>query len=355
MTTTYDIFIGGPMGDSSYDGARVRFKDHIGNIEQAAAHCVREFEDEFPTVNVVLHTPEVDEFGSIPDTVFNMISFAELGILDLSANSPSVMYELTLMHALGIPIIPIHLKNKVKKRNGKLPFYLQHDYCLIMENFRIPSLIDALRPKIRAGLKLQILGGEQNNNPLTRYFGVPLIDASASTGLATGYFHNFIQHLIHQSDNVIDKNTDLDLIVVLKPESLDDTARLRSKIEDLAVKFGLEIELVGAKDGKVYEDRKQVRGQMVIFKLGRYIFDTPAPLLAQKSSPMHTKLSKMLAGAFGPRRDEIETVFRKRQSDMIEKFLSTLKSLSVGPSCDPNLMEVKTIEEFEAMLLGDLS
>lgn len=342
------------MGDPSYDGARVRFNDHIKNIKEAAEQCFKDLQGEFPAVNVVLHTPDVDEFGSIPDTVFNMISFAELGILDLSANSPSVMYELTLMHALGIPIIPVHLRGKVKERNGKLPFYLQHEYCLIVDNYRIPTLVEGLRAKIRAGLQLKILGGEGNNNPLTRYFGVPLVDASASTGLATGYFHNFIQHLIHQSDNVVDKNSELKSVVVLKPETLDDTARLRKKVEDLAAKLELEIELVGAKDGKVYEDPKHVRGQMVIFKLGSYIFDTPAPLLAQKSSPMHTKLARMLKEAFGPRRDEIEVIFQKRQADMIDKFFSTLLSLSVGPSSNPNFLEVKTFEEFREMVVAEL-
>jgi len=355
MTTNFDIFIGGPMGDKSFDGSRVRFSDHISNLESAVEECKRIIASDFPEFSIQIHNPEIDEFGSIPDTVFNMISFAELGLLDLSAESPSVMYELTLMHALGIPVVPIHLKKRVKEKNGKLPFYLQHEYCLIVEDFKVETLAKALLPKLRAALSLEIFGADRKNNPLTRYFGIPLIDASASTGLATGYYHNFIQHVIHQSDSVIDKNDDLKKIVVLRPKTLDDTARIRGRIEKAAKDLDLKIEIIGEKDGKVHASRKHVRGQMILYKVGNYIFDTPAPLLAQKSSPIHSKLARLLLEASGPRKEEINAIFQRRQNEMIEKFFSTLAVLSVGPSSDPTLLDVMTTEEFVEVLKNESS
>lgn len=354
MPTNFDIFIGGPMGNKSFDGSRVRFSDHISNLKLAVSKCWEVIEQDYPEFSLAIHHPEIDEFGSIPETVFNMISFAELGLLDLSAETPSVMYELTLMHALGIPVVPIHLKKRVKQKNGKLPFYLQHEYCLIVSDFKVETLVDALMPKLHAALSLEILGADRKNNPLTRFFGIPLIDASASTGLATGYYHNFIQHVIHQSDSVIDKNPDLKKIIVLRPETLDDTARIRARVENAAEELDLEIEIIGEKDGKVYPERKQVRGQMILYKIGNYIFDTPAPLLAQKSSPIHTKLARLLAEAKGPREEEIKAIFQKRQNEMIEKYFSTLRTLSNGPNSDPTLIDVKTTGEFIEMLKSEL-
>lgn len=340
------------MGDRTNDGSGVLFSNHIPNIRKAVENCKQTLEAEFKSFRIQIHTPEVQEFGSIDENIFNLIQFAELGILDVSANSPSVMYELTLMHALGIPIIPMHLKAKIVE--NKIPFYLTHDYSALVSNYRVKTLAKELLPKIRAAIQTDNLGADHKNNPLTRYFGLPLIDASATTGLATGYFHNYIQHIIKQVNSVFGKVEGLKSIVILKPSSLDEVGELKDRLLLQLKKIGIENEKVDRDDGKIYEDVDHIRGPMIIFKAGDYLYDTPAPLLAQKSSPMHLKVSKLLSGAEGPNKVAIKERLERLQKNMIHQFFSALEEMSrTNPGSNPNRLEFKTVPEFVEMLERD--
>ena len=301
VRSNFDIFVGGPMGKSQDDGAGVPLDRHIGNIALAIGRLKDDLEAKFENVRIEVLNPEVPAFGPIPERVFTMISYAELGILDLSQHSPSVMYELALMHALGIPTLPVLLPSTVDKAQ-QLPFYLTQDYSAFVDNFEVETLGAALGPRIELAIAGNGLDPQTWSNPLTNYYGIPLVDASATTGLATGYYHNFLRHVIKQTNSVFTRTDGLKKIVILRPSSLDDSIGMRDPLQRRIRELGLDTVLIGRDDGQVYEDRDSARGQMLLFRAGNYIYDMPAPLVAQKSSPMHMRLARRLSRATGSQR-----------------------------------------------------
>jgi hypothetical protein len=351
MVTSFDIFVGGPMGDSADDGAGVPFGDHIGNICAAIETLRPELEAESTEWRIEVHNPEVKELGLISSTVFRMISYAELGILDLSKNSPSVMYELTLMHALGIPTLPVMLRGQHDPAD--LPFYLTQQYCVFVENFRVETLVEALRPNLRSFLTGTIFALKASN-PLTDHFGVPLVDASATTGLATGYYHNFLQHVIRETNSIFTMLDGLKQIVILKPATLDEVAGMRDPLLRRIGELGLAVDGVDPKDGQIYPDPNQIRGKLLIFRAGNYIFDFPAPLSAQKSSPLHTRLARLLTGVTGPGEEAIRQLLQRQQKAMIDGWFAALTRLCQSPNSNPNLVVYKTPDEFVELLRTEM-
>ena len=342
------------MGDKGFDGRRVRFSDHMSHLKQAVEICRDKLRAEFDHLNILIHDPRVDEFGSIPDTVFSQINFAELGILDLSAESPSVMYELTLLHALGTPVIPVHMKHRVDQ--GKLPFYLRHDYCCIVDDFRVQTLADALLPNLRSAMNLEILAADRQNNPITKFYGMPLVDVSASTGLATGYFHNFISDVIKQKNSVFSRVDDLKKMVILLPSRFDEVGGMSDQLKVKLQKIGLEPEKVHKEDGTIYEDADHIRGPMILFKAGNYLWDVPAPLRAQISSPLFAKVSKLIAKSRGPNAAHAELLANRIQTQMIERFFAVLEELArTSVTSDPNRLAFMTIDQFTELLQSEMS
>lgn len=165
------------MGDKGLDAGNVAFADHLKIVKTALERLAAELNAAQTDYTVRIHTPEIDETGMITDPVFGMIDTAELAILDLSASSSSVMYELASLHALGIPTIPIGMQSK---DGDSLPFYLRHVYATIVESFDERTLYDALRQKV-ANVVGRGRFGALSENPITNYYGLPLVDASAST------------------------------------------------------------------------------------------------------------------------------------------------------------------------------
>ena len=354
VRSNFDIFVGGPMGMSRDDGAGVPLDRHIGNIALAIGRLKDDLEAKFENVRIEVLNPEVPAFGPIPERVFTVISYAELGILDLSQHSPSVMYGLALMHALGIPTLPVLLPSTVDKAQ-QLPFYLTQDYSAFVDDFEVDTLIAALGPQIELAVAGNGLDPQTWSNPLTSYYGIPLVDASATTGLATGYYHNFLRHVIKQTNSVFTMTDGLKKIVILRPSSLDDSIGMRDPLQRRIRELGLDTLLIGRDDGQVYEDRDSARGQMLLFRAGNYIYDMPAPLVAQKSSPMHMRLARRLSRATGSQRGELEGLLERRQRAMIDGFLATIENLCrTGLDSDLNRLAVATPDEFLDLLRADL-
>ena len=284
---SFDIFIGGPMGGDRKDPGGLPFAAHIGNMHKALARIADEINQEQSIVLVKVHTPELDDAGMISARVFGLIDTAELGVMDVSAGSPSVMYELAMLHALGIPTIPVVFREADGTR--RVPYYLKDTYQAVVEGFDQDTLYATLGPKVRNVITGCAAGADPTLNPMTAYYGLPLVDISASTGLATGYFHNFLRHLLRANGSVFDYLEDqIDQVVVLVPDSLAEAENLKARAGRRLQQAGIAVEMVGRDDGQVYTDREQARGQMLIYRAGRYIFDVPAPLAAQETSPRKT-------------------------------------------------------------------
>lgn len=340
----FDIFIGGPMGEQSPDGAGLTISEHLPNMVTAIKNIAGQLNPHYEQLRINVFDPVQQDVGNIPDHVFSMIDRAELGIFDLSNNSPNVMYELTLMHALGKPVIPVSLK---LSDDAVIPFYLNHDYAVLVSDFKVATLAEELMPYIQASLEPSLTGSDRAWNPITNFYRMPLLELSATTGLATGYVHNFIRHTIKETNSVFEKNRELKKIIVLKPSSLNATSAIQMRVTDQLDESGIKVELVGAKDGQVYADRDHVRGQMLLYKAGNYIFDVPAPLNAQKSSPRYRRLR---------RRPQNQTTAQKRQADalvdkverqMIDRFFEVLQHLvGLQPDTNPDRIDFMTEADF---------
>lgn len=115
MKIPFDIFIGGPMGNDKLDAAGDSYHTHIPNIVSALERIRDEIASSASSIYIRILHPNYKGSGMINDNVFSMINDAELAIMDVSAGSPNVMYELAMLHALGTPTIPVLLGDA----NGK--------------------------------------------------------------------------------------------------------------------------------------------------------------------------------------------------------------------------------------------
>lgn len=348
MRDTFDIFIGGPMGGSDEDASGVEFSKHIEVLNTAVTRIVNDIDPEEAKLNIRVFTPELDDAGMITSRVFGMLDTAELGIMDVTARSPSVMYELAMLHALGIPTIPVVLE----KEDGtpQSSFYLQGTYQAVVKTFEVDVLYERLKPMISS----VIFGGEAGMNsaanPITEYYGLPLVEASASTGLATGYFHNFLRHILKSNGSVFDHlGNDVSQMIIIRPEDLEEAEGLYQEVERKLKIFGINVELIGERDGKVYRDREQARGKMLVFRAGSFLFDAPSPLAAQTKSPRMKRLRLMAERA---RSAEANAIVEKFEQKIIDDFFSTLFRLPLDyPGSRSKRMDSATVKEFVRMVL----
>ncbi len=332
------------------DGAGSTFNDHIPAIRRTVERIRDDLEAERPDIVIRIHTPPIDETGMITDRVFGLIDTAELAIMDVSANSPSVMYELAMLHALGTPTIPVVLRKPAK--GLKPPFYLKDTYLAEVTKFDDETLYSTLNSKVRAALSGGGLGSDPAMNPMTGYYGLPLVDISASTGLATGYFHNFIQHIIKQNGGPFSVLGDeIEKLVILRPKQLSDAVSLKPDAEIRLLKEGFATSRVTRNGEEVFRDAEQTRKEMLIYRCGRFLFDAPSPLAGQQASPRYKRILKMALDAKGPFQDEAESLVDRFEQQMIEQFFATIRYMArTYPNVNPKRMEFLTLDEFVARL-----
>lgn len=346
----FDIFIGGPMGKPEDDGAGTSFNDHIPAIRRALLRVRDDLASDFPNTVIRINTPEIDESGMITDRVFGLIDTAELAVMDVSANSPSVMYEMAMLHALGTPTIPLILR--LPDGSRQVPYYLKDTYQAVVDDFREDTLFARLQPMVRAVIGGGGLGANPAMNPMTGYYGLPLVDVSASTGLATGYFHNFVQHVIKQNGGVFSALGDaVEALVILRPTKLSDAVSLKQMTEKRLLKEGIATSRVTRDGTEVFRDEEQTRKEMLIYRAGRFLFDGPSPLAAQEGSPRYKRILRMEMDTRGPFQDEARALAQRFEAQMIAQFFATIRYLSrTYPNVNPNRLEFLTLDEFVARL-----
>jgi hypothetical protein len=130
--------------------------------------------------------------------IFERIEHDDLVVIDLTDFRPNVIYELGLLHCLGIPHISVSRKRREL-------FYLQGSICI----FQL-DLSGGFDPTKRGHLELQrrireFLEASAGNhdgrdlvkfaeNRISEFFEkVPVVDLSVPTGLAAGYWLNAIR------------------------------------------------------------------------------------------------------------------------------------------------------------------
>lgn len=279
------VVIIGPMADREGD-AGVPISQHLPNIARALRTCNDLFAQR--GVAVQFHPVSAHDFptGDIPEFAFLSIDQADLAIVDISQRSPNVFYELSMLHALGRPTILIDNKATV----GDLPFYLRRTKVIGVDDFSVeqvaPALMETLSTYVSSGSFLAA-----RSNPIEQFYGSALVDASAASGIATGYFYNFVRRVIANDTGLIPRlqkqgrreTRDIRALCVVLPTTLNSVNDDQRVLESLPTYFR----------GREYKDADFVR-PMVFNTAGPYITDYATPLIALTVSTSYIRLKRFL-------------------------------------------------------------
>ncbi len=280
------VVIIGPMADR-VDDAGVPVSDHLPNIARALRACNARFAERGVDIFFVPVSAHDLRTGDINEFAFLSIDQADLAIADISQRSPNVFYELCMLHALGRPTIVIDNSSTV----GDLPFYLRRLKVVGVDDFAVeqltPALMEALSAYVTSGSFAPL-----RSNPIEHFYGSALVDASAASGVATGYFYNFVRRVIQNDYGLIARlqkqgrreTKDIRALCVVLPSTLNavnDDQRVLEKLPSYH-------------RGREYKDAEFGR-PMTYNTAGPYITDYATPLTALTVSTSYIRLKRLLS------------------------------------------------------------
>lgn len=337
------------------------------------------------TSNVTVDGPDNNPYADIIPGIMAKIERADLAICDLTNVSGNVMYEVGLVNALGLPFINV-------TSTRELPFYMAHTKsvtelklaqvydpeALGHKNLlkHLKDFLDALQNKGAGGARPEHFA----TNPVSAYFDdLPIVDISAPTGLAAGYWNMAVRRFAgeggyfqapKQSDAIpkpkdgIDATLPMPLkmgyfIAVYPADSLQKS----QEAEWARLLAFLETRKLCLVEGKIpsmdtdeqrpffakFLARKNSDGTYVVIKPG-IVVDIPTTLFALQYSPRIMTIRKQY-------RDPADRAFRdelihRRYKDMMARFERVLHSIKdmLGAKGFDDQVQVVTLEELPALL-----
>jgi hypothetical protein len=330
----FSVFIIGPMGndkdlsqDEGGQGAfgrwfrrrrapertQVPVSAHTGNIGEAAKSVLRSLG--LTDAQFDVYVPQQLVSAAIKDDVFHRIDMADFGIADISTTSRNVMYEIAYFNALGTPLVLIDYRGTTP------PFYLTQQRVLTVADFTVEELASQLNPVLGAYLRADDVN--LSDNPITQFYNSALVDISAATGVAVGFFENFAHHVLVQG-GVLTENPEIKELVMIRPERINDfqldNSRVNARLQQ-AVRRTLKAP-------------PHPRGEVTARVLGNSIVDFPTPLYALDSAPRYRKLRDRMRNmtASSARINEMLAKFEAGLVDsyfrMVENLISDAKNMS---------------------------
>ena len=139
--------------------------------------------------------------GSVAANVFDAIDDADLVIADLSDARPAVVYELAFAHALGIYTILLGPESDTDA-NSDLMFYLKPYRHIPVEFSKRDIRSDEFKHSFRTWLEGRNKRFD-SRNPFTDFYDAPIPDISAASGLANGYFENFLRRVLAPDSELV--------------------------------------------------------------------------------------------------------------------------------------------------------
>lgn len=294
MKPVFEVFVIGPMGAEKDDPQEqaTPISQHMRAIKQALdtvlPACVKPSELES---NVF--TPE-DGGSEIETYVFNRIDSADLAVADITARSPSVMYELAFFHALGTPVIILDYDDGA---GGKVPFYLRGANILRVPDFEVETLEKAFEGRLRMFFD-ETDDQDFALNPLTRFYSAPLVEAAGAATIARGYFLNLIDPILSNSGGVMsqEENAAIRTLNVVRPENL--------------LNFNEELQVFAriARDWNGGESLQETHWEVVVsgrrrkvtaYLLGNAIYDFPRTINALTNAPRMQRVLQKIPGSAG--------------------------------------------------------
>lgn len=218
-----DILILGPMGG---DKGKDSSTSVIGKaVEQLLAEeTAKELLAKTGTNKHYVHVPEEWNEQEIINGVLSRLDIADLVIINLTPrdgisgeSSPNVYYELGLVHALGLPVMPIY------QTGTKVPFYLLTTRGYLVDEFTIEAVMHELRLPIQRFIDLNDNTDFSDNRVTQFYDHLPIIDISAAVGLATGYYYNFVGRLLRDGSFITLYPDKIKHLVIVRPGNVLDT------------------------------------------------------------------------------------------------------------------------------------
>lgn len=309
MDKVFSVFIIGAMGQQK--GA---LAGHTAAMKEALKITFEQLGFEEHQVSIKI--PDELSSSGIVDSVFHEMDMADLAVVDISSRSPNVFYELAFFNALGTPFIAFDLEQS--DGSVDIPFYFNQTRMERVPEFTVKTLSKSLLQRLKSFFDR----GEMidlTNNPLSRFYDMPLIDISAATGLAVGYFDNFVRHVIMEGTGAIamDENA-LDKLIIVRPAGLgsftQDEKRIKAAFPDAS----------DLKATALSHRRKAVFLNCV--KDGQAI-DLPTAIYTLEQSPRYKKLKERVSKFQNLDRTEGTQALDRLGEKMIDAFFKTLEFL----------------------------
>lgn len=218
-----DILILGPMGgDKGIESSTSIIGKAVTQL--LAEERIKELLAKTGTSNYFVHIPEEWNEQEIINGVLSRLDIADLVIINLTPRdgvngfpSPNVYYELGLIHALGLPVIPVY------QAGTNAPFYVLTTRSYVVTEFTIEAVMNELRLPIQRFLDLDDNTDFSDNRVTQFYDHLPIIDISAAVGLATGYYYNFVGRLLRDGSFITSHPEKVKHLIIVRPNNVLDT------------------------------------------------------------------------------------------------------------------------------------
>lgn len=261
--------------------------------------------------------PEHLQGNRIANEVFRELDRADLVVLDLSsrpgthAPSPNVMYELALVHALGLPFMLI------SSTTDASPFYVAHDRVRQADYQDTAATVAELHGPFAAYLDPKNRQNFADNAVSGYYDGAAIIDISAAAGLAAGYYDNFVHRVLREGNGYLARSGgQYKRLITVLPADLDSTAAQQTEdVAALAQSLGLQL---ASTELKLAES--DIRG-LAIQHIGPVLIDVPSTVYALRRSP---RLLKHLQESRDGFEDDLGDAEKKTHQRLLRQFRQTL-------------------------------
>ncbi|PWW02240.1 hypothetical protein DFR52_102908 [Hoeflea marina] len=348
------------MSPSSNGPSGLSLAAQLQNLISATQIIAEEINEELGARFVQVTFPPRNATGLIDETIFEMLDNADAGIFDMSGPviatggapvhgrvSPNVMYELTWLHALGTPTIPVI----PEEQNSE--FYLSQLYARPVPDYTVDTLVGMLRTQIR-----YLVHGDSDNpaadphrNPISKFYNLSIVDIASSNGLATGYYHNFLRYVLDTRDSPFlrypnaDFAVELSRLVIFRPETIGE-------VEGMNARLNNELGRRGAPPVETLLFEAPLHSRKLTLKhVGSSLIDIPTPISSLAHSPRYRKARRIIPRSpFGDSSEGSELRKRKDklEKSMIDSFFRVMDYLLEEPGLDGSRIHVRTIDEFLA-------
>jgi hypothetical protein len=301
----FSIFIIGPMGNElAHHTAAIK----VG-VEKALARLA------FPAFEVTI--PDSLGGSNIVQDVFHKIDSADLAIADISNRSPNVFYEIALFDTLGTPTIMLEEKSDARNQ-PPVPFYWRQSRVHQIAKFspgQIAKKLESVFKNFQSGPDPLNLAA----NPITQFYDVPLVDVSAASGLAVGYYDNFLRHMLMEKQGVLAlPENKLKKLIVVRPLRIEGFQQDDDDVQQLfpnAIKFTAKAPT-------------QRRGEVVLPRVqDGVVIDLPTAIYSMVQAPRFKTLRKRLSNFQNINPQLSDQILEKLEGKMISAFFKTVDFL----------------------------